>query len=164
MFATQGAPLFYMTCTSGTSKWEKCLKRRFFIFYLNTVEKQFTLVCRMIGQCNEIFDFRFFIWLSFPQATEYPIRAVSNIFKNSRRNLQIFQIFLRILKNFEMILMLFSGAWGKMIHEKNLKQKSLWHCPFYPLWMHGRNAWEKTRMLFRDGEEMLEDRLGVLWP
>ncbi len=26
--------------------------------------------------------------------------------------------------------MLFSGAWGKMIHEKNLKQKILWHCPF----------------------------------
>ncbi len=29
-----------------------------------------------------------------------------------------------------MILLLFSGAWGKMIHEKNLKQKILWHCPF----------------------------------
>ncbi len=27
-------------------------------------------------------------------------------------------------KKFEMILMLLSGAWGKMIHEKNLKQKS----------------------------------------
>ncbi len=27
--------------------------------------------------------------------------------------------------------MLFSGAWGKMIYEKNLKQKKiLWHCPF----------------------------------
>jgi hypothetical protein len=26
-------------------------------------------------------------------------------------------------KNFEMILMLLSGAWGKVIHEKNLKQK-----------------------------------------
>jgi hypothetical protein len=23
-----------------------------------------------------------------------------------------------------------SGAWGKMIHEKNLKQKISWHCPF----------------------------------
>jgi hypothetical protein len=29
-----------------------------------------------------------------------------------------------------MTLMLFSGAWGKMIHEKNLKQKILQHCPF----------------------------------
>ncbi len=26
--------------------------------------------------------------------------------------------------------MLFSGAWGKMNHEKNLKQKISWHCPF----------------------------------
>ncbi len=26
--------------------------------------------------------------------------------------------------------MLFSGAWGKMIHEKNLKQKISWHSPF----------------------------------
>jgi hypothetical protein len=28
-------------------------------------------------------------------------------------------------KKFETTLMLFSGAWGKMIHEKNLKQKIL---------------------------------------
>ncbi len=34
------------------------------------------------------------------------------------------------LKKFEMILMLLSGAWGKVIHEKNLKQKISWHCPF----------------------------------
>ncbi len=26
--------------------------------------------------------------------------------------------------------MLFSGAWGKTIHEKNLKQNISWHCPF----------------------------------
>jgi hypothetical protein len=26
--------------------------------------------------------------------------------------------------------MLLSGAWGKVIHEKNLKQKISWHCPF----------------------------------
>jgi hypothetical protein len=29
----------------------------------------------------------------------------------------------RILKKFEMTLVLFSGAWGKIIHEKNLEQK-----------------------------------------
>jgi hypothetical protein len=29
----------------------------------------------------------------------------------------------RISKKFEMILELLSGAWGKVIHEKNLKQK-----------------------------------------
>ncbi len=28
-------------------------------------------------------------------------------------------------EKFEMTLVLFSGAWGKMIHEKNLKQKIL---------------------------------------
>jgi hypothetical protein len=28
-------------------------------------------------------------------------------------------------KKFEIILMSFSGAWGRMIHEKNLKQKIL---------------------------------------
>ncbi len=39
----------------------------------------------------------------------------------------------KFLKKFEMTLMLFSGAWGKVIHEKNLKQKILWHCPFKPL-------------------------------
>ncbi len=33
-------------------------------------------------------------------------------------------------ENFEMTLTLFSGAWGKMIHEKILQQKILWHCPF----------------------------------
>ncbi len=32
-------------------------------------------------------------------------------------------------KKFEMILMLLSGALGKVIHEKNLKQKISWHCP-----------------------------------
>ncbi len=40
------------------------------------------------------------------------------------------RIFSRIFENFEMTLMLLSGAWGKMIHERNLKQKILWHCPF----------------------------------
>ncbi len=29
-------------------------------------------------------------------------------------------------------LMLLSGAWGKVIHEKNLKKKISWHCPFKP--------------------------------
>jgi hypothetical protein len=30
---------------------------------------------------------------------------------------------------FEITLIIFSGAWGKMIHKKNLKKKILWHCP-----------------------------------
>jgi hypothetical protein len=33
-----------------------------------------------------------------------------------------------------MTLVLFLGAWGKMIHKKNLKQKISLHCPFKALW------------------------------
>ncbi len=33
-------------------------------------------------------------------------------------------------KKFEMFLMEYSGDWGKLIHEKNQKQKIPWHCPF----------------------------------
>jgi hypothetical protein len=29
-----------------------------------------------------------------------------------------------------MALMGYSEAWGKLIHEKNLKSKISWHCPF----------------------------------
>jgi hypothetical protein len=35
-------------------------------------------------------------------------------------------------KKFETALMVYSGAWGKLIHEKNQKQKISWHCPFKP--------------------------------
>ncbi len=33
-------------------------------------------------------------------------------------------------KKFETVLMEYSGAGGKLIHEKNQKQKISWHCPF----------------------------------
>ncbi len=33
-------------------------------------------------------------------------------------------------KKFEMAQMVYSGAWGKVIHEKNKKSKISWHCPF----------------------------------
>ncbi len=33
-------------------------------------------------------------------------------------------------KKFEMALMVYSEAWGKLIHEKYLKSKISWHCPF----------------------------------
>jgi hypothetical protein len=38
---------------------------------------------------HEIFDFRFFSWISFPQAPGYTIRTVSNCFENSRRYSQL---------------------------------------------------------------------------
>ena len=37
-------------------------------------------------------------------------------------------------KNFETVLMGYSGAGGKLIHEKNQKQKISWHCPFKLPW------------------------------
>ncbi len=40
-------------------------------------------------QCHEIFCFWFFSWISFPQASDYTIRAVSNFFENSRRYSQL---------------------------------------------------------------------------
>ena len=33
-------------------------------------------------------------------------------------------------KKFETTLMVYSRAWGKLIHEKNQKSKISWHCPF----------------------------------
>ncbi len=33
-------------------------------------------------------------------------------------------------KKFEMAVMVYSDAWGKMIHEINQKSKTSWHCPF----------------------------------
>ncbi len=48
-----------------------------------------TLFIILKGQCHEIFDFWFFSWISFPQASEYTITAISNFFENSRRYSQI---------------------------------------------------------------------------
>ncbi len=97
------------------------------------------------GQCHEIFDFRFFSSISFPQAPEYPIRAVSNFFENSRKNSQLMLANLPpVVATPAVPLGKFTAgvvdtggkfatgvvdtgcctlAWGKMIHEKNLKQK-----------------------------------------
>ncbi len=36
----------------------------------------------------------------------------------------------RFSKKFEAALTVYSGAWGKLIHEKNQKSKISWHCPF----------------------------------
>ncbi len=101
------------------------------------------------GQCHEIFDFWFFSWISSPKPMSIPL--VNNtsgtggkICRQSRwYRWQICRRcrwnwwctltceYLREFpKKFEMTLMLFSGAWGKAIHEKNLKQKISWHCPF----------------------------------
>ncbi len=41
------------------------------------------------GQCHEIFCFRFFSWITFPQAPDNNIRIISNCFENSRRYSQV---------------------------------------------------------------------------
>jgi hypothetical protein len=35
-----------------------------------------------------------------------------------------------VLKKIETALTGYSGAWGKLFHEKNLKMKISWYCPF----------------------------------
>ncbi len=47
------------------------------------------IVYSLKGQCHEIFCFWFFSWISFPQASDYTIRAVLNFFENSRRYSQL---------------------------------------------------------------------------
>ena len=100
--------------------------------------------------------FGFFSWISFPQAPEYTIRVVLNFLKirqdirRSRCTTGVVDtggkfasgvvdtggqpwaanIFENFLKKFETALKVYSGAWGKLIHEKNQKSKISWHCPF----------------------------------
>jgi hypothetical protein len=35
-----------------------------------------------------------------------------------------------VSKKFETAQMVYLGAWGKLIHEKEQKSKISWHCPF----------------------------------
>ncbi len=39
-------------------------------------------------------------------------------------------IYANFRKKFETVLIGYSGAGGKLIHEKNQEQKISWHCPF----------------------------------
>ncbi len=43
-------------------------------------------------------------------------------------------------KKFETVLMGYSGAGGKLIHEKNQKQKISWHCPFKIMFSNSKNC------------------------
>jgi hypothetical protein len=47
------------------------------------------------------------------------------------------EYFRKFSKKFETALVVYSGAWGKLIHEKNQKRKISWHCPF-----KGTQDWE----------------------
>jgi hypothetical protein len=79
---------------------------------------------KLKGQCHEIFDFRFiFMNQLTPVANLPPVSLKLVVHLALWISPQIFD------KKFEMILLLFSGAVGKMI-KKNVKHKTSWHCPF----------------------------------
>ncbi len=56
---------------------------------VTTHEPRIGLGPALKGQCHEIFCFRFFSWINFPQAPDNNIRIISNFFENSRRYLQV---------------------------------------------------------------------------
>ena len=43
------------------------------------------MFCLLKGVWHEIFDFRFFSWISVPQTSKYSIGAILNFFENSQR-------------------------------------------------------------------------------
>ncbi len=49
-------------------------------------------------------------------------------------------------KKFETVLMQYSGAGGKLIHQKNQKQKISWHCPFN-MWISLLKSTKKNFLL-----------------
>jgi hypothetical protein len=50
-------------------------------------------------------------------------------------HLELRILYLRKLKKkIWMALMVYSGAWGKLNHEKKQKSKISWHCPFKHIW------------------------------
>ncbi len=71
-------------------------------------------------------DFRlYFQWNSFPQAPGYSIRAIS-IFFQKVLIILFGHLFGKIRNDPNVIF----WTLGKMIHEKTLKQKVSWHCPY----------------------------------
>ncbi len=65
-----------------------CIKKLIINRGTNMLKELSELVLlQLMGYCHEIFNFRFFSWISFSQAPEYP--AVSNYFENLRRYSQL---------------------------------------------------------------------------
>ncbi len=94
-------------------------------------------------------DFRIQVFYmdQFPQAPDYTLRAVSYFSENSRRYPQLrvhhqyrwyrwstltCEYLRELSKKVEMTLVLF-----QMIHEKIMKQKISWHCPFKGCFVEG---------------------------
>ncbi len=112
---------------SNNSAWSNTVFKNLVLRTLETIRirflqkkvfKKISCLCTFKGTVP--WDFRllfFFSCISFPQAPEYTIRAISNFFENSRRYPQIF-------KKVGTILMGYLGARGTLIHEKNWSKKS----------------------------------------
>jgi hypothetical protein len=102
------------------------------------------------GQCHEICCFWFFSWISFPPSPEYLIRTVSNFFQKFAEivasqgappvsttlqgkfaagvnDTAINDTGGKVATSvkFEMVIMVYSVAWGKLIHKKKLKVENL---------------------------------------
>ncbi len=58
-------------------------------------------------------------------------------------------------KKFETVLMQYSGAGEKLIHQKNQKQKISWHCPF-----KGAQAWDIRDRVFYTNQACTDRWLG----
>jgi hypothetical protein len=60
---------------------------------IHVIDRQATRqsISLLEGQCHEIFCFRFFLQITFPQAPENNIRVISIFFENSRRSPRIFE-------------------------------------------------------------------------
>ncbi len=103
------------------------------------------------GQCHEIFGFRFFHKSSSLKPLKITLRSFRVFFLNSRRyspvkvhhrytrhrwctlSCEYFREFAQKNSKRHYSLMVYrtqSGACEKLIHEKNLKSKISWHCPF----------------------------------
>ncbi len=52
---------------------------------LNKNRRESKMQASLKGVWHEIFDFKFFSWISVPQAPKYSIEAFLNFFENSRR-------------------------------------------------------------------------------
>jgi hypothetical protein len=84
---------------------------------------------RLKGQYHAIFASGSFH--EFPPAPEYPIRTVSNVVK-AHHATGINANGGKFPTGVNDSLMVYSGAWGKLIHEKNRSRKSR---DFVPLWV-----------------------------
>jgi hypothetical protein len=74
------------------------------------------------GTVSREFLLLVFLWISFPPAPEYPIRAVSNFFENSRRYSQV-KVHHRYQRHRWQIIGTVLGCWDLKV---NLKAKCLY--------------------------------------